>query len=269
MSTSFLILSEGRPWFSAGDVTQLQPQTRAKAKRAPKTAPQVVYPTFEECSRLTSDPFWSDIFAKAARNQFPTQFQFRNNNLTFKARNKIQTQAITPDDPAKTLSDCMMFMKATAGLHSARDTQIRDAEESDKVARREVAHNITWSSLRSAKQRIGYILDFIRHFSAANKLSSAKASQLENIIRMGLLSGMLTEANIIMVDNKIATVTGIDYNPETGQYVLSNKDYKPPRRSKKDEDPEEDIDDVGFFKSWKKLMASQERETKRSSSSPN
>ena len=170
MTVSIIILSNQKPWYASGDYSN--PVIKPKAKRTVKPTPPLLYSQFEQCAKQETDPFWASVFEKAAHDQFPNSFQFRETNLTFKSRGKIHSAVIDMSDVQKTISGVKLFMQQVAGIYSQIDMAEKASIERERALQRQMTViNVTWSSLRSAKQRQSYLFDFCRRLVNKNNLS--------------------------------------------------------------------------------------------------
>ena len=83
------------PWSKKTPTT-----SKVKRKRPEK---KVVNEIFEECSKITTDPYWISIFKDCARDKFPRGFSYKNGLITHRRGNKINRVTI-PNFPTEAYS---------------------------------------------------------------------------------------------------------------------------------------------------------------------
>ena len=245
-----VILTEGKPWHKFGE-QEVQP-TKGKSKRGIKNAPPILYPVIAQAAELVSDQFWKSILNKAAAGIFSRRFQFENSTITYKVKNKVWTRYVDMSSPEAALSDIMFFMQNTAGIFSPLDVNVKAKLRKEQVV---VAKPIVWSDLRSGKQRVIHVIQFVSTISKSMGLRKDQSDQLEETIRLGMLAGMFNATTIVMVESHIVRIEGLVYNETSGLFEIGancRSDLKKAKKLKEEDDDESTA--LNYLKIWRKLM---------------
>src|SRR5687767_10407994 len=75
---------------------------------------------FQLCARQTADPFWSGLFADAAKGKLPSHFSLKNGNLCFRHRQRNAEIPISMDS-ARAYETMTNFFRHWGCIYSAKD----------------------------------------------------------------------------------------------------------------------------------------------------
>lgn len=191
---------DSRPWLSTPALLS-GPKTRKS-----KTPVFVCNKIFEECSQITEDPFWIDIFKKASIGKFPTKFSYKDGHLVYRRGQKIQMVEI-PLNPYEAISLCIRFFREYGGLISELDHE-RDMEEERKRQEEEETVEYTWSTIKKKMKDIligRYVIDLKDLMS----LSDEETLQLRSTIYYGITMRYFHKGNIMVSGRKIISIDGL------------------------------------------------------------
>src|SRR5579885_1696409 len=110
------------------------PVQAATKGRRHKASPALVYPQLAQCAGLCTDPFWRDVFTRASQGKFPRGFTCKDNILTYKNRNKVQTIPLPEVEPQDILATLIEFFRVQGGIASERDEERVRQEREARLA---------------------------------------------------------------------------------------------------------------------------------------
>jgi len=202
------------PWLNTTPVAEKKTKSR-KSKQG--SAP--VHPIFDECSRLTDDPYWKSVLAQAGTGKFPRGFSYKSNQLIHKRGNKIQKVDIG-ENPVEVLTVTLDFFRSS-GLRSTQDSERERRQLEEQLLESESISNLSWSDIRKKKKSLPglYIEAFIRDIVKAYNLTDYQRKQLTTIINIGLILGYLSDDEIEF-DGSIRSIHGLTFDPEKNEFVL-------------------------------------------------
>lgn len=202
------------PWLNTTPVAEKKTKSR-KSKQG--SAP--IHPIFDECSRLTDDPYWKSVLAQAGTGKFPRGFSYKTGQLIYKRGNKIQKVDIN-ENPVEVLTVALDFFRSS-GLRSTQDTEREQRQLEEQLAESEPISSLSWSDIRKKKKSLPglYIEAFIRDIVKINNLTEYQRKQLTTIINIGLILGYLSDSDIAF-DGNITGIKGLGFNQERREFVL-------------------------------------------------
>lgn len=279
MSTGFVILSAGQPWFQSGNVKSLGtpvPKERksvAKNRATAKGKAVPIYPVFIESSKLITDKFWVTIFENLAMGKLPRGFRFLNGILSFKVRSKTTEKLINLSNPVQAKDEVLDFMRSM-GMLSKLDNEEKKKVLDEDIARMAEVKISSWSHVRTKYQRNALIDQYCRRVIHELKLEDSKIRELESIIRIGILAGIFNSRTIHVDDNQI---TSIDFivRDDKGKFYIDTNSVAPTRSKTKRrlEEPTSErfcddydaahVTNASFGKQWTKFLGVFEKNTFR------
>lgn len=248
------------PWLS----TQIKKKP-VKGSRQ-KQGPTIVNPIFEECAKLTSDPYWSDLLNAAAHGKLPKGFMYKNGVLTYKIGTKKAKKLTLTEDPVLALESCVKFFKDMAGLRSQADKERERTELDESV----VEEATNWNEIKRKKLQELLINEFIYSVVQKMNLDKNKKCQLSTMINRGFLMGYFTNDSVQFSDGSIQGINGLLYDQDKGEFIIDNKiinQHKNHRGRLKivsddrwlSVDGKCDNDYISFLDLWQKLLTSIEK----------
>ena len=224
---------------------------------------KALYPYFEECSKLTSDPYWIAIFSNAARGKMPRKFTYKNGVLSYKRGNRF-VHLTLPSLPYEGASACIDFFNKNGGLMSELDSEkhqesrnLLDSQSSDDPENRQ------WKSFTRRTKDI-LIDDYIYRMSEKYKLTPAEEQQLRYCINIAGIRQLVNNNTVEMYNQQIRDITILEYDTATRVFSITaqpGKNRAPARKSRRtvndsgDESEHVDADmSARFLKKWQKYI---------------
>lgn len=231
----FVIFSGRQTWYSstADNVPQAKktkaPRATNKNRASAKSQPPVIYPIFNDCVNLTTDPYWKSMMQEAAIGVFPRSFRYQNGALTYRMKSKIRECQIPTEDPVQTLGIVRQFMMDAAGISSPMDIEMHKTEIEKRLADYMAQELKSWSEIRTTQHRTILIGLFVEKIGNEWGLDLPQREALDNSIKLGILAGHLNADNIHVRGNTIVSIDGLIRDEETGQFRIeaSNRKIKP------------------------------------------
>lgn len=245
-----------RPWSTASSKKTISRKTSRRRKK------KVLYPIFEECARIATDPFWRDKFEKASFGKLPRGFTINKDSLIYKRGTK-NDWVIIPSTPHEAYSVCVFFFQSAAKIYSDLDRKRIDEEEKLMQLQEQLKER-TWAKTLKRQKEVLVEL-YIHELREEYQLSVDAAKRLEDLITIGILYNHFNKDNIILEEGMIARIEGLVYNPELKQFTtqepLKPKTSKSSSKAKKIEasplprhisfNKEKYID---FYDEWDRLL---------------
>lgn len=210
-------------------------QPRGKVRKS-KTIKQVLHPIFSECSRITADPFWIDLFTGASYGKMPRNFSYKDNTLIFKRTAKPITTPL-PQNPYEAISVCMEFLRRHGGIVSdidqkvAREEQVARAEMEAALDIKDAGWNDYPKKVREALVEL-YISDCTQE----HNLVAREERQLRHTIKVNVALGYFNGANINVSNRQINKIEGLIFDEESRVFTVdSSLQPKLPRPSRSKE----------------------------------
>ena len=227
-------------------------------KKNKKTVRPILYPLFENCAKLTEDPYWKTKFMDCAKGRFPRGYTYKNNLLTHKKGNKL-TKLELSDSMTEVFIATMKFFQMTSGLLSQRDRKkLQEIEEEKILEEMENVNELTWRDIKAEKYREMLLSEFINSVSTRMKFDEEEKREMITTVKKGLMLKYFNADNIIMEEGKITEIQGLFYNKEKNRYEI-DKDYiKEVERYTNGLGLESEADrpEVDFIKLWEKYLES-------------
>jgi hypothetical protein len=211
-----VIFSRGQTIYRGGD--KKEPEPGRRNRRNNKNNGSVIYPIFEEASRLTDDPSWESILKDASKGVFPRMYRYNGDVLSFKQKSKVHTKEICLDDPALCLRNVQEFMR-NMGLYSERDQYIRLREM--EAAEEEVKKpKVRWKQIKSDKTKNVLISKYISLLERRYTLDNMEITRLANVVRMANSIGMVNANTVSMRNGQIVDISPLCFNSKTRNFFI-------------------------------------------------
>lgn len=181
-----------------------------------KNVKEIIHPIFVKCSKLTDDPFWEEVFTKAAYGKMLKGFVYNNDTLIYR-RGKKLTRREVPQNPEAALLTTMSFIREQAGIRSVNEEEIDD-DESNQVIEE---YNIEKKDLKK-----NYIqMKLIHDFAEQNTSSLKEYQDLISIINIGFALRYFTNASIHISNGYITSINGLTYDSDTNTFGFEPSDF--------------------------------------------
>lgn len=226
---------------------------------------KVVHSVFEQCSKITDDPYWVSIFRDCARGKFPRGFGINNGLLTFRKGTKTDRTSLSVE-PVEALSMAIIFFKSKAGLMSKIDRKMMQKEEEERLLL-SIDRDFQWKDIRREKVRDLLISEFVGEISTRHDFTENERRELMTTVKKGFILKHFDKANIKMKDGKITEINGLLHNPDTNEYEIDPSIMKkrPGRKVRGlGIEPFEPSPPVSFMKNWTKYLESLEKKKPKS-----
>ena len=249
-----------RSWTST-NVTETRPKTRrAKAEQI------VVNDIFRECSELTTDQTWRNIFNEASYGKLPRGFSFKDGHITHKIRNKTSRIELN-SDPKRAIDEAREFFKEKAGIMSQDDLKKAKEEFEEFLLNSDSLYPSKWSEIRKKKVKDVLISSYICKVAKELNIDQKAKEDLRNKIYLGFILGCFGNDNIQLEEGYIKNITGIDY--DNIKKVFNINYNKAPKQSKKSRRTEKAVKTkTSFYTLWIKFLETLEKRVSKSGISP-
>jgi hypothetical protein len=219
---SIVILSGNKPLWSSRDniepVKQKTIKSSTKVRASAKNKRIVEFQIFDDLMKHETDPTWITTLDDAAQGKFPRNFKFQNSILTYKLRSKNIDHPIIGND--KTTLEEMKAFFFKYNVASPEDIKKRKDAEITMLNSEQYDDEMSWSQIRSEKQKTVMISLFVENLGEIYNLSSENRKGLVQNIRMGILAGYLNSDNIYVENNSITKIEGLIYDKSTKQFTI-------------------------------------------------
>jgi hypothetical protein len=197
-ASAYINQNQKRPWTQGSADAKPKKQQKSGLKKA------MVLPLFEKCAESCSDPTWSELFHKAAvTGKFPNGFLFKDGKLFYKHRKIIKF--IDLSNLVDPTLECMDFIEKNIGEISS--TKRKETPKSEHAK----AYDFESELRKKNKLRDGLVYQFIQtDFRKRYSLTPEQVSGLLYTVIIGFMSDTLTNDDIVVDNNKIVCLGGID-----------------------------------------------------------
>lgn len=221
-----------------------------KVKKSKVT--KIKWPIFDEMFKRESDPFWKDYWSRASQGKFPSGFSFNGSEVYYTRRNKC-TRVVINDNIVEMCQVIKAAMQEHANIYSPSDLKRLNniLNLDDNV------HDIeSWSKCNGTKKDI--IAHYLLELGEEYKLNSKEREELDQTINVGVNIGAFNKKTIIMSNNKIVYIEGLDWDTEQKKFYINTqkspfKIKKPTSNASKKSNPR------CFVSKWAKMNESKNK----------
>jgi hypothetical protein len=234
--------------------------TNSKAKRT-RVDKKIQHEIFEECSKITQDPYWTGKLKDCARNKFPRGFSYKNGMLIHRRGNKV-TRKLIPNIPAEALSICLSFFKSEGGIMSANDRKTIQKEEENRLLSSINDNELTWKDIKTPKIKELLISEYISELADRMGFDKQEKMELSTTIKSGFMLKYFNSKNVNMKDGKISDIDGLVYDKNKNYFYIDTKlTNKRPGRKVKGLGIEKTYKKpkVSFMSNWEKYLQNIEK----------
>lgn len=234
-----------RKWLSAPVNSQ------GKIKKATATV-RLKWPIFGEMVAAEPDPFWKEYWVRASKGKFPFGFSFNGKALFYSYRNKL-TKVVFDKDVAHMCQLAKHLYQDKANIHSPRDLKYNEQRKELMYSNIKVEELTSWAKCNLSQKNnliTYYLLELVNDYN----LNTKRKAELEQTIKAGINVGAFNEKNIVLQDNKINNIEGLEYNKTSAKFYI-NPDIAPPKIKKPSKNSSIKGDEFCLFSNWLKLNA--------------
>jgi Holliday junction resolvase RusA-like endonuclease len=219
-------------------------------KRTRRTAQHHI---FEECAKYTSDVFWKDVLISCSRNKFPSGFMYKDGFLAHKGKKagKIYLSA----DPKEALVEIITFFQEKNQIYSNKD---KEKEEEELLQEQVIIKEIkSWDQLKKKKKQLDivlaqFILDVCKKYG---KETRRDKDNLVTLINIAILQGYLTNETVVIEDNQIVDIVGLEIKNGDFYLPVINQRIRPVKStSRRKEVSNKTKSDVNFYLMWLEFL---------------
>jgi hypothetical protein len=198
---------------------------------------------FTECSQLTLDPFWQQVFEECSRGKFPkgsgidsdgTTVYFRgkqNANGTMNAKNMVSYKLQTT--PEEIFTSLKKLFQEQLNIKSNLDKAELRAELDDICDNLRESYGSSWQQIKRKKIKDPIIRRYILDLKSQYNLNDYETAEVAQIIRLGFLFNWITNENVVYEDQHIIEIQTLTFDEEERIFELAEPDvyykreYKP------------------------------------------
>jgi len=225
------------------------PTNNKGAIKLQKNSARLKWPIFEEISKAEYDPFWKEYWTRAAKGKFPVGFSFNGNDLFYSYRKKGSKVSF-----AKDITDSCQLAKhmyqENSSIYSPLDMKHINQRKEIFYSNRDTDIK-SWSDC-NASQKAGLITHFLVVLARDYSLNTDEKNALHQTINVGVNIGAFNVKNIIIENNKIADINGLEWSDEKEMFYIDTtrapfKIKKPSKTTSKKKDS------YCLYSNWLKL----------------
>jgi len=222
----FVIFSGNKLWYSSKKKVENTEVNKVaknvnKVRNAAKNKRIVEYPIFDEILKRQTDPYWISFFDECAIGKLPRGFKYINSILYYRIKNKTLELLIT--DSSQESEDLIKkFIYENAGIISPTDLDEKRATEEAKVSNITL-NNIQWYQIRNEKEQYILLTIFTEKIASYLNLNDEESRALIQTIKLGLLSGFLSNENMVMENGQISEIIGLEYDSDRRKFMINQE----------------------------------------------
>ena len=183
-----------------------------------KRVKEVVYPIFQECTKLSKDEFWIKLFDDLSRAKCPKGVMIFNGIIssTYKRNGfsyNFKDEKLTPE---KLMDELPTLLKKSVCIYSAKD--ISNNEDTINDANSEYLNIISindWKKVKNKKMKENLITNFTIKMKKKYKLNINSTKKLYTLIKDSYdVYKTHKSDDFIMKNDKLHKIYDIEYNEE-------------------------------------------------------
>lgn len=178
------------------------------------TNPKIIFPIFESCVSLTTDPYWKEVFGNLSVGRFPPELRYDPNhhNIILRVEKKPEVIAIPDHSVTETFKILMMVLKSRVGMKSTRDLKLQKEEMTDLATTRSSTLDCGWKKLhpRSIKEHL--IMKYLTKLEKKYSLTPAEKKNLVSLVQLGIQFRSIPPDNIVYERRKVRDIKGLEFD---------------------------------------------------------
>lgn len=193
--------------------------SQGKIKRQ-KSSAKLKWPIFEEISKAEHDPFWKEYWIRASRGKFPPGFSFNGNELFYSYRKKVSKVTFSKD-VADSCQLAKHMYQENSSIYSPLDMKHINQRKEVFYSNRDTDIK-SWSDCNNS-QKAGLITHFLVLLAREYQLSTDEKNALHQTLNVGVNIGAFNTKNIIIENNKIVDILGLEWSDEKEMFYIDTK----------------------------------------------
>lgn len=190
----------------------------------------VVNQIFAACLSHIKDPFWIEIFEKAAQGKFHKGFGYSNGCLTFKKKSKV-CRLEHPAAPHEAASSIIQFYETIGNVMSVADMNKHHEQMQTMLKQDQGTDYGEWKNIKRSAIRQQLIGDFVDRLLTKYEITGKNREAACQTIRGGFSKGCFSSSNIVMKNSRIDHVKGLSFEAKTKLFIV-DPSCKPKKASK-------------------------------------
>jgi hypothetical protein len=183
-----------------------------------KRVKEVVYPIFQECTKLSKDEFWIKLFDDLSRGKCPKGVMIFNGIIssTYKRNGfsyNFKDEKLTPE---KLMDELPTLLKKSVCIYSSKD--ISNNEDTINDANSEYLNTISindWKKVKNKKMKENLITNFTIKMKKKYKLNINSTKKLYTLIKDSYdVYKTHKSDDFVMKNDKLYKIYDIEYNEE-------------------------------------------------------
>ncbi len=200
----------------------------------------LLYRNFEECSILSIDPFWKDVFHNCAIGRPPKGSGYDSKTYNITIRKVSQTGKTTKesfrmptDNPESLLEEAKRVFKEELGIYSPLDLRVKngEVEELQKIYKESI--NCEWKKLKPRSVKDTLIASYAIKFKHEHNLTVKEAKDVLDCINLGFQYKRLLPDDVEYADAKIINIKYLEFDPAKKKCVFTRPYNYHPKKEKK------------------------------------
>lgn len=249
-----------RPWNNEKKIGELETKKRIKGKKA------VIHPLFERFSIMCEEDQWKSLFYQCSLGNFPKGFMYKDSALQFKHKKKteiimlpsivsnVENKDVENKDVENAINSaldlCISFFKEHRGYWAEKKGE--DGGEGVAVNTNETDVYTQWNHIKMKHIKENYIASFLSKMKEKYSLSNLEFLQLKKEICMGTIKNYIHQHNIVLEDNQISSINGLEFNEKDRLFYFDTSKMKKITRSSSKRHKEEDEEESTSLRFKKK-----------------
>ena len=166
---------------------------------------------FEKMEKHNNDPFWKEILENFSKRKYPKGFIVTKDTLKY--GNRVCKLTCKPD---KALEKLKKFMNQVLGVCSDRD--IVSIKKNSKNTCYE-----KWTDITRKPVKDTLLYNYLEKLSDENSLDNRKMLYTKALFFLYLNGGLINKDNIVISNNEISHIKGVNFIPETCKFYVEEK----------------------------------------------
>ena len=169
-------------------------------------------------ANLELTPHWRKLFEDCAFGVFPKGVSYKDGIVYCKKAKKRPITHVLASDSAVAIDNFKKFLHKELGEISIDDLTKKRLNLDIALRENAMSKDVQWSGIRAPTVKQQLITLFVSEMRSQLELTEEEARNLKTVINLGLGSKQITGDDIIMQNNKIVEINGID-NDDSGFFL--------------------------------------------------
>jgi hypothetical protein len=170
----------------------------------------VKHDCFLTYANLEMAPHWRKVFEDCAYGTFPKGISYKDGVVYCKKAKKRPVTHIMASKPEDALVGFKKFLHKELGEISIDDLTRKRLNLDIALKNNMMAKDTKWSEIRAPTVKHQLIILYVSEVKSQLQLTDEEAHNLKSILILGIGSKQITADDIIMENNKIIEINGVD-----------------------------------------------------------